>query len=496
MLQHWNSHESYQFNLRLKLITHFFTQKSRVNKLDKSISKLYLLNLDSLLSVIKPLYSDFGRPAKNQQGIIRSLVLMLDRHNYSITNWAGEVACDPLLFDICGFEDTAPSVASYYDFLVRLWQSSQKLHISRKLKCKRFTAKPKKKLKQNKKLPSRKPGSVKRLVKKALDGKLKNFCPERILQKFLKHCVVDTSAKIGILGDVNSFSFAGDGSPYYSGASHYGVKTCDCRSKGIFNCTCPRRFSDPDAKWGWDSYREQWFFGSTLYCVTASDSPYDLPIYLKSVQASRHDSVSTIFALEDIQTLYPSFKFEKFLADGAMDKYPIYEYLYHNEIIPFIPLDSRTQKKLLYPDPAIQCFDNKGRPICLGGIPYVDWGYCKPKGIKLRCWFATQGIEPPVECKCSQSPYGRVVYLKPDYDLRLFPLVHRNSDEFKKTFKRRSTVERSFKRMFEDYCIESYSSQGNRLRFSLATFAAINVHLDAWIKHEKFSLFKILDQVA
>ncbi|HEY9060250.1 MAG TPA: hypothetical protein VIO64_07080, partial [Pseudobacteroides sp.] len=62
--------------------------------------------------------------------------------------------------------------------------------------------------------------------------------------------------------------------------------------------------------------------------------------------------------------------------------------------------------------------------------------------------------------------------------------------------KRRSSVERSFKRIFEDYCVESYNSQSNRLRFALATFAAINVHLDAWIKHEKFSLYKFLEQAA
>jgi hypothetical protein len=496
MLRQWVLHTDYQNNLKFKLILYSSTQKSRLIKLDKSISKLYLLNLDSLLPVIKPLYPDLGRPAKNQQSIIRSLVLMLDRQNYSITNWAGEVASDPLYFDLCGFEGSAPSVASYYDFLVRLWQSSQELHISKKLKNKRFTAKPKKKLKKNEKIPSRKPGSVKRLVEKAISGKLRNFCPEHILQKLLKICVVDTSAKMGILGDVNAFSCAGDGSQYYSGASHYGVKTCDCRSKGIYNCSCSRRFSDPDAKWGWDSYREQWFFGSTLYGITASDSPYDLPIYLKSVQASRHDSISTIFALEDIRNLYPDFTLKNFLADGAMDNYPTYEYLSHHGVNPFIPLDSRTKKKLVYPDPAIQCFDNKGRPICPGGIPYANWGYCKPKGVKLRCWFAAQGQEPPKECKCSESAYGRVVYLKPDCDLRLFPLIHRDSDEFKETFKRRSTVERSFKRIFDDYCVENYSSQSNRLRFSLATFAAINMHLDAWIKHEKFSIFETLDHVA
>lgn len=70
------------------MLLHYEMQRSRLVALDKSISKLYLLNLDNLLPVIKPLYPDFGRPAKNQQGIIRSLVLMLDMQEYSITNWA------------------------------------------------------------------------------------------------------------------------------------------------------------------------------------------------------------------------------------------------------------------------------------------------------------------------------------------------------------------------------------------------------------------------
>lgn len=143
-----------------------------------------------------------------------------------------------------------------------------------------------------------------------LGGKLRNFRPEAILQKLLARCVVDTSYQMGILGTPDELSMAHDGTAFYSGASHYGTKVWNCRSKGIFNCHCFRRYSDPDAKWGWDSYREQWFYGSTLFNVTASDSPYDLPIYLKSVQASRHDSITTVFALQDIEALYPNMKFK------------------------------------------------------------------------------------------------------------------------------------------------------------------------------------------
>ncbi len=180
-----------------------------------------------------------------------------------------------------------------------------------------FIPKPNKRFKPNQKLPNKHTGIVKKLVDRTLKCKLPDFRPEKILEQFLARCLVDTSAKMGLLGDISKLSVAFDGSPYKSGASHYGVKVCDCRSKGIYNCTCKRRFSDPDATWGWDSYRNQWFYGSTLFTVTAFDSPYDLPIYMRIVQANHHDSVTTIFALRDIHSLYHNLNFKYFIADGA-----------------------------------------------------------------------------------------------------------------------------------------------------------------------------------
>jgi len=120
MLRNLQLHKDYQNILRHKLMIHLQMERSRVKSLDKAITKLYLLDLDNLLPIVKPLYSDLGRPAKNQQGIIRSLVLMLELQEYSITKWALRVRNDLLLFDICGFDSTnAPSVVSYYDLLVR-----------------------------------------------------------------------------------------------------------------------------------------------------------------------------------------------------------------------------------------------------------------------------------------------------------------------------------------------------------------------------------------
>ena len=492
MLCNWESHENYQKKLLLNLILFCEIEKSRVVSMDKSLSKLYLLNLDTLLPIIKPLYSDIGRPAENQQGIIRSLVLMLDSNEHSITNWAPKVASDRLLCAACGFEfGKAPAFPSYYDLIKRLWRASHAEHVKRKLKPKSFYSKPRKKLKAGQKLPPKHSGIVKKLVSLSIQGKLREERPEIIFQEFLARCIVDTSAKMGILGDPKKLSAAMDGSCYNSGASHYGVKVCDCKSKGIYNCKCSRRYSDPDARWGWDSYHEVYFYGDTLFSTTASDSPYDLSIYLRIAQATRHDSILTVFALNEVRKMYPNLCFKNFLADGAMDNYPTYKLLQHYSMIPFIPLDSNAK----YPNeelPAgVLCFDDKGVPICMGGIPYKDCRYSYPKGIKFRCWFDYYGIDKP--CSCTDSDYGRTIYIKPDYDPRLFPPVSRHSDAFKSVFKRRTSVERSNKRILVDYNIENGRCRSSKQRFARATFAEVNIHLDAWIKHTAFSIVTLLN---
>lgn len=92
MLRALPCHLLYQESLLLNLTLFFLTDRERVVELDKSISKLYLLNLDKLPPIIKPLYLNTGRSAKNQQGIIRSLVLMLDQGFHDLRVWASMAA--------------------------------------------------------------------------------------------------------------------------------------------------------------------------------------------------------------------------------------------------------------------------------------------------------------------------------------------------------------------------------------------------------------------
>lgn len=163
--------------------------------------------------------------------------------------------------------------------------------------------------------------------------------------------------------------------------------------------------------------QKKYFFGDTLFSTTASDSPYDLPIYLRIAQATRHDSILTIFALNEVIKLYPDIIFKNFLADGAMDNYSTYRLLHKWDMVPFIPLDSNARTDYIKPHPDILCFDDDRNPIYMGGIPYQHIGFSFPKGIKYRCWFNYHGMEKP--CKCSDSLYGRTIYIKPDYYLTL-----------------------------------------------------------------------------
>lgn len=491
MLGKWLTHEEYRKKTLLKLIAHLCFDRNRVLQMERAILKLLHLNLDKSLSIIKPLYSNTGAPANEQAGIIRSLVLMLALNYHSITEWAKVVANDRLYYDICGFIERAPAASSYYDFIDRLWLGSKDAERERKRKIRSFQSKPRKKLKQGQKLPPKHKGIVKKLVAKAIEGRLRKSRREQILQEFFSRLVVDTSSQMGLLGDINALSIAGDGSPFYSGASPYGIKVCDCKSKGIYNCKCPRRYSDPDATWGWDSYREQYFFGDTLYAFTATGTEHDLPIYLRTVQAKRHDSITTVFALKEVRELFPSMTITDAIFDGAMDNYPTYELCEHWNIRPFIPIDDKTVTAMKKLPKGVLCFDDKGQPICPGGIPYAYWGSCYGKGHKYRCWFAAHKKDAP--CCCSESSYGRTVYIKPDDDPRLFPSVPRHSETFKKKLKERSGAERTNKRLFVDYDIEKGHMRSTKHRFFRTVLAGINIHLDAWLKHIDAKLLNLLE---
>ena len=159
----------------------------------------------------------------------------------------------------------------------------------------------------------------------------------------------------------------------------------------------------------------------------------------------------------------------------------------------FIPLNKTNKGNFTYP-PRIKV-DTNGVPYCMAGHAMINWGYNHDRcRIKYRCPLVLGRIKS-CDCKeqCSPSAYGRCIYIKPTWDLRLFTIVPRGSDEWKEQMKSRTTSERVNKRILNDYGLELSHTRGKKRTFWLSVIHSINVLLDARLKLSGFSFIGLLE---
>ena len=417
-----------------------------------------------------------------QVEIFRSFVLM-NFLKIPLDNWVEKLTNNPVLRTIAGFTlDNLVKTSSYYDFINRTVPLNEPPEIKPNKK------KPKDKPKKGEKLPPKKPGAVADIVNQVIneeDKLLRRLSrrPERFLQRIFARVAVDTSVSLGLVP--NAVNVSGDGTCIETGASSYGVKVCKCRENGIYRCDCDRKYSDPNANWGWDSYEERFFYGYTGYFISTYCRPekIDLPLYLRLVQANRHDSVSAIFSLAEFRELYPNLHINTFISDSASDNYATYELLNHWNMNAVIALNEKNKGNYKYP-PALR-IDNDGTPICPGGCRMKFDSFCKDRcRLKWRCPRTWCDFGPLDACaSCSHSSYGRVIYTKPHWDPRLFTRIPRDSQTWKTLMKERTAAERSNKRILHDYGIEGTHIRSKKRLSFFVTLAGINVHLDAQLKY-------------
>lgn len=497
MLGYWRPHNEYQTFLIENLIPIYLSDKPLVEQYDKALSKLYSLDLDPIKTIIEGYYSHTGTPALNQPELLRSFILMSELRIHSIPKWVKKLRKNRILAIMVGLDPSEiPGVGSYYDLVNRLWLENPDVEYEFLHSTHSFIRKPHKKLKKNQKQPPRHPGIIQKFVDRALQGACFDSRPELLMQQIFDKVAVEPSAKAGILGNTKALSVSGDGTCIKSGGSSYGIKVCDCKDKDIYNCHCKRRFSDSGARFGWDSYHEQWFYGYTEYILSAynKDLKCELPIYLRMVQAQRFDGVSAVVALTEAQLLHPQdLFFDSFHGDGAHDNYAMYHFLNECDIKAFIPLNETNKGNSKYP-PHIQV-DENGVPICMAGHKAVFWGFNKDRcRLKYRCPLATGKIAScPLKGQCSSSNYGRCFYTKPSWDLRLFTKVPRGSDEWKEEMKSRSCAERVNKRILNDYGLELSRTRGKKRIFWWSLVHSVNIHLDARLKVSGFNFIDLLE---
>ncbi len=146
----------------------------------------------------------------------------------------------------------------------------------------------------------------------------------------------------------------------------------------------------------------------------------------------------------------PKYKFHTFLSDSALDKYEHYPMLMNtygfNRVL--IPINRRNSKN---PENTPIPTNENGTPVCSKyNLPFKNGGISREKNRSTRVKYncpKTKTINRKRVCfcetPCSTSTYGRVIYTYPDQNLRFYPGIARDSEHFKKVYKRRTIIERT-----------------------------------------------------
>lgn len=171
------------------------------------------------------------------------------------------------------------------------------------------------------------------------------------------------------------------------------------------------------------------------------------------------DASSLVPVLTDYFALHPGFHPDVFLGDAAFDSAGLYGALFHDfhfskTLIPYNPRNESTLKKVGY--------NEYGYPTCpndpslamkyhgvtkeKGRADRIKWG-CPRMQYKKDQWHC--GCGHP----CSTAKKGRTTYTYENMELRMFPGIQRDSDEWNTTYRIRTIVERAINHFKTNMCI-------------------------------------------
>ena len=457
------------------------------------IDHFWNLDLSFTDEFLKDKYSKFGPKPRTPSCMQRSYLLSIAFKVTSLTAWAAQLKINPLYAFLSGFQvgDT-PGVGTFYDFFKRLWDlddNNLSPHIHPiKLKVKKPKTKGSKAL------------SVAKVTVAELLPKLENTTfhiedqPYGSLFQLYKNEFLDLSVSKGLI-DKTSLALAGDGTPVVTSHRERKHRVCDCKSKGITDCTCDRYFSQPDCDIGWDSSRDCFYHGYDLYMLVASDSESDLPVFPLLSCASTHDSHGFLHTFFRMKSFLPDYKVSKLLLDSAHDAMPYYEYCKRENITPFIDLNGKGGVKLTYKNDFT--IGKDGVPLCKEGLRmHHDGSEPSKYRIKYRCPLASRKYGCSCEHPCSDSKYGRTVHLAMKDNPRLFNIPPRDSAAWKKEYNARTSAERSNKREKLDYKLEDGRHRSTKMWYCRLYHILMLQHLDAWDLPYESALRKLIQHTA
>ena len=457
------------------------------------IDRFWNLDLSFTDEFLKEKYSKFGPKPRTPSCMQRSYLLSIAFKVTSITAWAAQLKINPLYAILSGFQvgDT-PGVGTFYDFFNRLWDldTNNLSPLIHPIKVK--VNKPKSK--------GAKADSVEKVTVAQLLPTLENTTfhiedqPYGSLFQLYNNEFLDLSVSKGLINK-SSLALAGDGTPVVTSHRERKHRVCDCKSKGITDCTCDRYFSQPDCDIGWDSSRDCFYHGYDLYMLVASDSDSDLPVFPLLSCASTHDSHGFLHTFFRMKSFLPDYEVSKLLLDSAHDAMPYYEYCKRENITPFIDLNGKGGVKLTYKNDFT--IGKDGVPLCKEGLRmHHDGSEPSKYRIKYRCPLASRKYGCSCEHPCSDSKYGRTVHIAMKDNPRLFNIPPRDSEAWKKEYNARTSAERSNKREKLDYKLEDGRHRSSKMWYCRLYHILMLQHLDAWDLPYESTLRKLICQTA
>lgn len=471
--------------------------------------KLKATNLDPIYPLVSGLYAPGrGRPARCLGSMLRSCLAMLLCSETSFDDWVKLMRDDPFYALISGFDpNDVPGLGTFYDFQDRLLQRprqprthKQRSHYRREQQDKREPQRDKNNIRPHQNIINRLADRILARPQQLapLAATLTGFNDvaalpvwEQTLQTIFFSCFVARSVELKLI-DLNDLYVAGDGTKLATWANPSGKKLCKCDNRGKSaseHCRCQRAYRDRLARWGWDSYRDCWVYGHTIYELTAYSFKHtcQLPLLLSMVDCNRHDSVSALVSLYRAQEVF-GLSLNVVSLDAAHDILGLYRLAtqrWHTALV--VPLNERNKGNLQYAGPLRL---EEGIPICQADRPMTHWGFCPDRlRIKWRCPLAAAKKSPELtSCPffdngCSGSPYGRVIYTYPQQNYRLHTLIPRDSGLWQGHRDARSCAERSVKRKKYDFHLLQTKTAGRDRWFFRLILAACCQHIDAWLNH-------------
>lgn len=271
------------------------------------------------------------------------------------------------------------------------------------------------------------------------------------LTELLHLVAVIPSAQAGLIGALDRLVVAGDTSVLPTGAATHGKKTCE--HPRFERCECPRVYADPDATVGWDANAECTYFGHRFAEVTCGTGKHDLPLAIELNTANVPDVVSGPLLVEHLtkamRITLPSAIIKVAVFDAGFDAEPIHAYLIGQGIDPVIPL--KTEASPHHPTREDLVLSPRGIPMCAGNVEMAPAGSAGAGTKMFTCPLRVGRLANCPMCPAGKTDWhcrpdlkaGPSVVLKIADNPRLCPRIARNSDDYARLYKTRTTCERS-----------------------------------------------------